>query len=173
MGAMSGESSRVTTTTPRSSPCGGAGLPLRQSDARAPRDEHAALDDRPADARVPPTGPRQQDALFDLAEAVHPHVWGRGCCPRRGSRDDAPGRDGRVERLAAPVGVGEHELRGRRLRLIGRTGQSGSYRLNSGSPGTSPCWPRSTRRACRCRASTSPPSCSRRRTGRRTPAGRA
>src|SRR2546430_5910715 len=36
------------------------------------------------------------------------------------SRDDAAGRDHRIERLAAAAAVlGEHELRRRRLRLIG------------------------------------------------------
>ena len=61
-----------------------------------------------------------QDGLLDVAEAVHAHVRAEDAADDAAAGDDAAGRDDRVERLAAPPAfLGEHELRRRRLRLIG------------------------------------------------------
>ena len=114
-----------------------------------------------------------QDRLLDAAEAVDAHVGAEDAARDPAARDDAARRDQRVERLALAAVFGKHELRRRRLRLIGAQRPLRVVQVElRDSPGTGPCWLRSTRRACRCRASTSPPSCSRRRTGRRTPCRR-
>ena len=55
-----------------------------------------------------------------VAEAVDAHVRTQHAAGDAAARDDAAGRDDRIERLsAAAAGFGEHELRRRRLRLIG------------------------------------------------------
>src|SRR4029079_16421240 len=47
-----------------------------ESDERAARDEHVAIDDRAANARVPShPHTRLQDGLFDITEAVDAYVW--------------------------------------------------------------------------------------------------
>ena len=56
---------------------------------------------------------------LDVTEAVHPHVRTEHAAGDGAARHDAPGRNHRIERLAAALsGLGEHELRRRRLRLI-------------------------------------------------------
>ena len=44
---------------------------------------------------------RHQDALLDLAEAVDPHVLAEHAARDPAARDDAAGRNDRVERLPA------------------------------------------------------------------------
>src|SRR5262249_50484634 len=92
-----------------------------EPDQRAARDQHVAVDDRPADARVPPDADAgHQNAVLDFAEAVHPYVRAQYAAGDRAAADDTARRDHRVERLAAADALlREDELRRRRLRLIG------------------------------------------------------
>src|SRR5262245_27325697 len=91
------------------------------TDQRAARNEHVAIDDGAPDASVaadPDAG--HQDALLDTAEAVDAHVGAQHAAGNRAARNDAARRDDRVERLTASLPeLGEHELRRRRLRLVG------------------------------------------------------
>ena len=94
-------------------------LVLVVSDLRAARDEHIAIDDRATDARVPPhPDARHRDRLIDndCTRTFGTEDARRDAAPR----NDAAGRDDRVERLpAAAAFVGKDELGRRRLQLMG------------------------------------------------------
>src|SRR2546421_3933412 len=76
------------------------------ADARAARDEHVAIDDRPSDPRVAPDAHAgHQNALLHIAEAVHANVRAEDASADGAARDDAPGRDDRVERPATPASL--------------------------------------------------------------------
>ena len=61
-----------------------------EADERAARNEHVAIDDRAADARVPPDAHAgHQDRLLDVTEAVDPHVRAQDAADDAAARDDA------------------------------------------------------------------------------------
>src|SRR6185295_13159779 len=90
---------------------------LVEADHRPARDEDVAIDDGPPQPRVAPDADaRHQDAFLDRAEAVHADVGAEHAAADGAARDDAAGRDQRVERQPRAASlVGEDELRRRRL----------------------------------------------------------
>src|SRR2546421_6395906 len=82
--------------------------------------QHVTIDDRVTDSRVPSHADAgHQDAFLDVREAVHADVGAEHAAVDAAARDDATGRNHRVERLsAAAAGFREDELRRRRLRLV-------------------------------------------------------
>ena len=165
-----GSSSGATTTTPPSVTVWRRSIFFRvEADQRAARDDDVAIDDRAADPRVPADAhARHQDRIARSCRSCAPARSGTGCCrgsgcPTRCSRARSASR---APRRAAVLG--EHELRRRRLRHVGAQRPLRIVQVELGVHlAQVHAAPRSTRRACRCRASTSPPSCSRRRTDRR------
>ena len=91
-------------------------------DQRAARDQHVAVDDRPADPRVAAdSNARHQNALLDVTEAVDPDVGAQHAAHDAAAGHDAAGRDDRSRapgRSAGPSSANTN-FAGRRLRLIG------------------------------------------------------
>src|SRR5688572_9232961 len=92
-----------------------------KADQGTARNEHVAIDDRPADTGVAAdayTG--HEDGLIDVTKTVDPHVRAEHAALHAAPGNDAAARDDRIERLtAAPVLLGEDELRRWCLRLVG------------------------------------------------------
>src|SRR5690606_8054975 len=85
----------------------------------AARDEYVPVDDRIAQLRVTPHAHAgHQNAVVDLAEAVDAYVRPQHTARHRAARDDAAGRDDRVDGGAAPAWIAEDKLRGGRLWLV-------------------------------------------------------
>src|SRR5262249_14692109 len=68
------------------------------ADERAARNQDVAVDDRAANSRVPADAhARHQNALLDVTEAVDPHVRTQHAAVDAAARDNAAGRDHRIE----------------------------------------------------------------------------